>query len=99
MFNCFDEKLPYAYSFSWKNSNIRKLFHDNKQGGLVNIFTRMIDLETDKSPFAARYSFNGNPFTYVSFFDFNSMVSLFQENSTVRVTVKFFSSSVIFGRM
>ena len=76
MFNSFDPKLPYAYSFATKNSNCRKQFHSSKQGGLVNIFSRMADLETEDSPEAARFSFNGDRFTYVSFYDFNSMVRL-----------------------
>ena len=75
MFNSFDPKLPYAYSFSPKNSVCRERFHSSKQGGLVNIFNRMADLETENSPHAARFSFNGDRFSYVSFYDFNSMVN------------------------
>ena len=80
MFNEYDTSSPLSYSFSHKMSEIRELFRDNLLGGLVNCFHRMTDLmNTPRVPFSAKIAPNGEPFSKVVFFDFNSLYLYCQE--------------------
>lgn len=73
MFRNYDQSLPYCFSFHPKFDEIRKLFHDNKIGGLTSCPARHVDLTggTD-SPHNARHVPNGNKITALTFHDENS---------------------------
>lgn len=65
---------PLCYSFNSKMENVRDLFRENLMGGLVNVYHRMTDLtkQTDV-PRVTQYAPNGEPFTRICFWDFNSL--------------------------
>ena len=73
MFSMFDKSMPYGYSFNEKFDDVRQLFRQNVIGGLTTVTHRHINLEDDTGPHNARIAPNGNKFTSVSFWDFNSM--------------------------
>ena len=75
MFEEYDTEEPFCYSFDRRRSDIRCLFREQGLlGGLVNVFHRFTDLTKDPEvPLAAQYAPNGNPYTRISFFDFNSL--------------------------
>ena len=73
MFCLYDDKLPISASFCGKNDDIRQLFRSSVIGGLTTVTHRCINLETDDGPVNARYAPNGEKFSYLSFYDFNSM--------------------------
>ena len=54
--------------------SIRELFRDNLMGGLVNVYHRMTDLTHQEDvPNVAKFAPNGDPFTRLCFYDFNSL--------------------------
>lgn len=74
MFRMFDPSSPFCYSFYRKQSEVRELTRENLTGGLVNVFHRCIDLSgRPDMPRASQFAPNGNPFTSLMFFDFNSL--------------------------
>ena len=74
MFRSYDVKSPLCYSFWKKQSAVRQLFRNNLTGGLVNVFHRCIDLSgRSNMPKASQYATNGDPYTSLMFFDFNSL--------------------------
>ena len=84
MFRMYDKNLPLSYSFG--DDELRKLFRGSIVGGLTNVYHRHVNLEDDNGPRNARFAPNGNKFSYVSFWDFNSMYlwSQFQEMPTTQ---------------
>ena len=70
MFKMYDKKLPLSYSFG--DDDLRKLFRGSIVGGLTNVYHRHINIEDDSGPHNARFAPNGDKFSYVSFWDFNS---------------------------
>ena len=73
MFMQFDSNMATSASFCAKNDEIRKLFRSNVIGGLTTVTHRHINLEDENGPHNSRFAPNGDKFTYVSFWDFNSM--------------------------
>lgn len=71
MFRLYDDVLPLSYSFG--DDELRTLFRGSIIGGLTNVYHRHINLMDDTGPHNARFAPNGNKYTYVSFWDFNSM--------------------------
>ena len=70
----YAEEAPLLYSFNSKMESVRALFRENIMGGLVNIYHRMTDLTNQPGlPHAAQFAPNGDPFTRIAFFDFNSL--------------------------
>ena len=70
----YEDHAALCYSFNSKMDDIRELFRSNLMGGLVNVYHRMTDLtgQTDV-PHASQFAPNGDPFTRISFYDFNSL--------------------------
>ena len=73
MFALFDQSLPLAHSFNESFDDIRQLFRSSVIGGLTTVTHRHINLDNDTGPRNARFAPNGEKFTSVSFWDFNSM--------------------------
>ena len=74
MFRNYDQNESFCYSFFHKNEDIYKVFRNSLYGGLVNCFHRCIDLSGRPNlPKSAQYAPDGNIFTNISFFDFNSL--------------------------
>ena len=75
VFKSYSKNAPFCYSFAKKMDDIRLLFRNNVLGGLVNVYSRYTELNKDEPnvPNAARFAPNGEPFTKISFFDFNAL--------------------------
>ena len=74
MFRLYDENEPYCYSFFKKQGELRELSRENLTGGLVNVFHRCIDLSgRSNMPHASQFAPNGEKFSSLMFFDFNSL--------------------------
>ena len=73
MFHLYDKNLPTSTSFCAKNDEIRKLFRGSVIGGLTTVAHRCIELDSEDAPINARIAPNGEKFSYLSFWDFNSM--------------------------
>ena len=70
----YDTEAPLCYSFNSKMEIVRDLFRENLMGGLVNVYHRMTDLTGQEGvPRVTQYAPNGDPFTRLEFFDFNSL--------------------------
>ena len=75
VFKAYKSSEPLCYSFAKKMDKVRNIFRENIIGGLVNVFSRYTELRPDEPnvPHNARYAPNGEPFTKISFFDFNAL--------------------------
>lgn len=74
MFRSYSKTEPLCYSFCSKETELRELSRSNLCGGLVNVFHRCIDLSGRKGmPKASQIAPNGDKFTSLMFFDFNSL--------------------------
>ncbi len=75
VFKVYDPNQPLCYSFAKKNDDIRRLFRDNVIGGLVNVFSRFTELRSGipETPHFARFAPNADPFTKITFLDFNAL--------------------------
>ena len=74
MFRSYDADEPLCYSFWKRDSELRDLSRSNLTGGLVNVFHRCIDLSGRPGmPHASQFAPNGDPFTSLMFYDFNSL--------------------------
>ena len=71
--NMFDQSMPYIYTFNKHYDDVRQLFRENQLGGLVNLYHRHVNTIDNESPESTRVAPNGEPFTYFSFWDFNSL--------------------------
>ena len=84
MFNQYDEKAPYLFSFPpWKKSLLDK-FRQSIVGGLTTVLHRCIDFTKSGVPDAAKFAPNGDEFSALVAWDFNSLYphSLLQEQPT-----------------
>ena len=77
-FTLFDKSLPCVSTFCPSFDYVRDLFRNNQYGGLVNIFHRRVVLGAD-GPAAATTAPNGDPFSFFSFWDFNSLYLFSQD--------------------
>ena len=73
MFNLYDKNLPLAFSFPNRFDHVRVLMRENQVGGLTNVYQRDLNLDDETGPWSARHAPNGDRYTYVGFWDFNSM--------------------------
>ena len=74
MFKNYAKNDPLVYSIPEKNKEINSIFRSNVEGGLVNVYRRDVTtMDSDDVPLAAKYSNNGNRFTFILSLDFNSM--------------------------
>ena len=76
MFKNYSEDDPLVYSIPEKYSDINLLFRSNVEGGLVNVYRRDVitmDIDDAEIPKSARFSDNGDRFTFILSLDFNSM--------------------------
>ena len=71
-FTLFDKSLPCVSSFCPSFDYIREIFRNNQYGGLTNIYHRQVCLGGDGPP-AAKFAPNGVPYSFFSFWDFNSL--------------------------
>ena len=77
-YKLYDPLAPYIVSFNDKN-NLREEFRKNLIGGLTSVYHRFINLRDDSGPVASRFAPNGDPFTHLTFFDFNSLYLFCQQ--------------------
>ena len=74
MFRSYTQSDSLCFSFGKNQSEVRELFRTNLTGGLVNCFHRLIDLSgRPNMPEASQIAPNGDPFSSLMFFDFNSL--------------------------
>lgn len=74
MFKEYNRSAPLSYSFNTRMDSLREMFRKNLNGGLVNVYHRMTDLMKSKDvPLSAKIAPNGDAFTKICFFDFNSL--------------------------
>ena len=76
MFNLYDLKLPYCFTFDKQRKHLRDQHRQNMLGGLSSVYHRHIDLSTDTSPVNARIGSNQKPFSHVVFLDFNRLYDI-----------------------
>ena len=72
----YDKTAPLAWSFNADHFEIRKLFHDNKIGGLTTVSHRYVNMFDSQGPELCRTTPNGSKMTYFGFFDFNRLIRL-----------------------
>ena len=74
MFKNYSKTDPLIYSIPDKNKEINNIFRSNVEGGLVNVYRRDVTtMNLENVPDAAKYSENGDKFTFILGLDFNSM--------------------------
>ena len=73
MFQQYDQKAPFLYSLPhWKKS-LSDLFKKSIVGGLTTCLHRAVILDGSEGPIASKIADNGDSFTSVVPFDFNSL--------------------------
>ena len=74
MYKNFDQRSPLFFSFPEKFRSVSELFRSHVIGGLVNVFLRHAStFDQPNLPYRARHTKNGDPITFVTMLDFNSM--------------------------